>query len=121
MNIGQVIVRVARIGVAGVWLHQGAWAKLGGGDPRHEAIVASVPGLSPRTARLAVGGLGLAETGLALWVLSGRGARWSAATQTALVVGMNAGGLAFAGSAIEHPARLLARNSAFLGAVWTGA
>lgn len=104
--------------MAAVWLHQGGWKKVLAPDPRHREIVGTVPGLPPRWARAATAGLGLAETAVAVWVLTGRGRRLAAATQTALLGAMNGGGLALAGEAIPRPGRMLARNAVFLGCVW---
>jgi hypothetical protein len=109
---------VTRVGVAGIWLHQGVWKKILSKDTRHTEIVESVPGLSARTARIATMGLGLVEAGLAGWVLSTRRQRLAAFAQTALVVGMNTAGLAFSREAITRPGRLISRNIAFLSTVW---
>jgi DoxX-like family len=109
---------VARALVAAEWVHEGLYKKVLGGDPRHEAIVGSVPGLSASQATALLKTLGMAETGIALWVLSGKAPRRVAAIETALVVGMNTGGLLFAGDQIEHHGRLVARSAAFLGLVW---
>ena len=110
---------MTRIGLCSVWIYQGAWKKALGRDERHVEIVGSVPGLTARTARIATKALGASETGLAVWVLSGRRPRRAAFAQTALVITMNAGGLVVARDAIEHPGRLLARNAAVLGAAWS--
>lgn len=107
--------------MASVWLHQGGWKKVLGRDPSHQRIVAAVPGLSPSPARVGTKGLGLLETTLAAWVLSGRRSREAAMVQTALVVGINAGGLIVARDAIPWPGRLLVRNLAFLACVWRAA
>ena len=60
---------VSRLAVALAWLYQGLWCKVLGRCPGHQAIVESVPGLDPRTAALALAGLGWIEMGLAVWVL----------------------------------------------------
>jgi hypothetical protein len=117
-----MIARVGlRMAVAGVWLYQGTWKKVLRPDATHLQIVAAVPGLDPEAARLATAGLGLFESGLALWAVSGRRSRAAAATQTVALVAMNAGGLAFAPSSIRRPGRMLARNAVFLACVWAGA
>lgn len=105
--------------VAAVWLHQGLWSKVLAQDPDDEDIVADVPFVGPRRARAATAAIGAVEVGVALWVLSGRRPVAAAATQTGLVVGMNAGGLAMSGDRISRPARMLVRNLAFLALVWT--
>lgn len=105
--------------VAGVWLQQGTWNKVVRPDPRHIDIVASVPGVTGRSAAGLTKALGIVETGVALWVLSGRRLRLAAVAQTGLLVGMNAGGLAFAGPALRHRRRMVARNTAFLACLWS--
>jgi uncharacterized membrane protein YphA (DoxX/SURF4 family) len=105
--------------VAGVWLQQGTWKKVLRPDPRHVAIVASIPGVGAAPARHLTRALGLLETGLAVWVLSGHRRRLVAVVQTALLLGMNAGGLAFAAGRIRRPRRLVARNAAFLACLWS--
>jgi uncharacterized membrane protein YphA (DoxX/SURF4 family) len=96
------IVLGARGLVAAEWLHEGLYNKVLGGDPRHEEIVASIPGLSRAQAVAGMRGLGLAETGIAAVVLSGRKRKEIALLQTGLVVVMNAGGLLFAGKHIPN-------------------
>ena len=77
-----------RIGIAAVWLTFGVGFKLLGLVPRHRLIVARIVGdgmAGPLTIAI-----GLAETALALWVLSGWKPRACAAAQTAAIVTMNA-------------------------------
>lgn len=107
--------------VGSVWLHQGLWSKVLRGRPDHEAIVADVPGVGERRARTVTVGIGVGETVLAFWVLSGFGPRCAAVAQTALLVGMNAGGLVFAHDRIGDPRRMVARNACFLAAIWGAA
>lgn len=113
--------RFAAAAVAGVWLYHGFWCKLLGRCPEQERVVADVPGLGGRRAQVALLALGFAETALAAWVISGRRPRLAAATGTALVAGMNAGGFAFGRRHIEAPRTLLAENLAFLAAAWWAA
>ena len=108
----------ARLAVAGVWAYQGVWAKLLAREPGQRAILAAVPGVGPGRARTATVAIGLAETAMAAWVLSGRAPRACLATQGAAVAAMNAGGLRWAPSAIPHPRRLPARNACFLSLAW---
>ena len=54
-------------------------------------------------------------------MLSARRPRAAAVTQSALLVAMNAGGLAFARRHIPQPKALLAENAAFLALVWWAA
>jgi DoxX-like family len=107
--------------VAAEWLHEGLYNKVLGGDPRHEEIVASIPGLSRAQAVAGMRGLGLAETGIAAVVLSGRKRKEIALLQTGLVVVMNAGGLLFASKHIPNHRRLVMRSSIFITLVWVAA
>ena len=78
---------VLRYGIAAVWLLNGLVCKVLHLVPRHEAIVARILGAAyagPLTLLI-----GLAEIGMALWVLSGRYLRLSVAVQIALVLNMN--------------------------------
>jgi DoxX-like family/Protein of unknown function (DUF3419) len=109
---------VPRLAVALVWLYQGLWCKLLGRCPGHLAIVQGVPGFGGRTGLLVVLGLGTIETGLALWVLSGRRPYWAALAQTALLAGMNGGGLLWGRSHIADPGAMLTQNLAFLTLAW---
>lgn len=115
------VVLGARGLVAIEWLHEGLYNKVLGGDPRHEDIVASIPGLSRTQAIFGMRALGLAETGIAAWVLSGGKRKESAVLQTGLLVVMNAGGLLFAGKHIPNHRRLILRSSIFLVLVWIAA
>jgi uncharacterized membrane protein YphA (DoxX/SURF4 family) len=118
MSFSRTTKTAVRSLVAAEWIHEGLYKKVLGGDPRHAAIVESVPGLSAKQATALLKTLGLVETGIALWVLSGKAPRQAAAVETALVVGMNTGGLLFAGDHIEGHTRLIARSAAFIGLVW---
>ncbi len=115
----QALRQAAVLGAAAVWLHQGLWCKVLGGDPAHREVLASVPGLTGRRAQVATTSLGLAETALAVLVAARGRRRWVAGLQTALVVGFNAGGLAVGRQHIAHPTRLLARNGVFLALIWS--
>jgi len=107
-----------RVGVAGLWLFEGTWKKVLRTDPRHRRIVASVPLLAPRAGAVTCG-IGLGETALAAWVLSGRRPALGAAVQTGALVGMNAGGVLFGRQAIPRPGWLAVRNLLFLAAIWS--
>jgi hypothetical protein len=107
--------------VAGVWLYHGLWCKLLGGCPEQANIVADVPGLAGKRARVVLLALGVIETALAGWVMSGVKPRLAAATGTALVTGMNAGGLMFARRHIPAPRALVLENLGFLALAWLAA
>ncbi len=111
--------RAANIGAGAVWLHQGLWCKVLSGDSAHQDILASVPGLHGRRARVATTVLGLGETALAALVVTRGDRRWVATLQTALVAAFNAGGLTMGREHVAHPGRLLLRNGAFVGLIWS--
>jgi len=118
---GQFGRRFPAAAVAGVWLYHGLWCKLLGGCPEQATIVADVPGLGGKRARVVLLGLGVVETAFAGWVISGFKPRLAAATGTALVVGMNAGGLTFARRHIPAPGALVLENLGFVALAWLAA
>jgi hypothetical protein len=109
---------LTRMFLAAVWLHQGLWLKLLGRSARQTAIVAAVAGSN---ASLALRGIGLAECGMAAWVLSGRRLRSAAIAQTALLTAMNVAGTVWARRLIDDPAGMLLQSAAFLALAWTAA
>ncbi|HEX3128242.1 MAG TPA: DoxX-like family protein [Thermoanaerobaculia bacterium] len=111
-------MRIARLAVALVWLYQGLWCKLLGGCPGHRAIVEAMPWLGPGGGAILLAGLGLLETGLAAWVLSGWRLRAAALVQTILLVAMNGGGLLWGREHIADPGAMLTQNFAFLTLAW---
>lgn len=113
--------RFASAAVAGVWLYHGAWCKLLGGCPEQVEVVASVSWLRGPRAKPVLLAIGVVETALAVWVVSGRRPRTAAALGTALVAGMNAGGLTFGGRHIPRPKSMIAENVAFLALAWLAA
>nr|WP_262904597.1 DoxX-like family protein [Hymenobacter lucidus] len=78
---------VLRYGLAAVWLANGLLCKVLHLVPRHEAIVARI--LGPTYAAPLTRLIGVAEIGMAIWVLSGRWLRLSVAAQILLVLSMN--------------------------------
>lgn len=77
---------VLRCAVAGVWVWFGLCCKILG-VVDHQAIVAEI--LGETVASFLTPMLGVAELGMAAWVLSGRFPRLNAALQIALVMTMN--------------------------------
>ena len=110
--------KLIRLSIAMVWLYQGLWCKVLGGVPHQEAVISSVPFLGAAQVRVALIALGLAECGLAVWVLSGRRMRQAAILQTALLAAMNSGGLMRAWHLIPDPVGMIMQNFAFLVLVW---
>jgi hypothetical protein len=113
--------KLIRASIALVWLYEGLWCKLLGGMPRHAEVIAATPFLGPVTARAALITLGLAECGIAVWVLSGQRMRQAALVQTVLLVAMNAGGTIWAMRLIPDPGGMIVQNLAFLVLIWTAA
>jgi hypothetical protein len=113
--------RFASAAVAGVWLYHGLWCKLLGGCPEQVDVVTAVPWLRGRAAKPVLLGIGVVETVLAVWVVSGRHPRGAAAIGTSLVAGMNAGGLTFGRRHIPAPKTMIAENVAFLALAWLAA
>lgn len=71
-----------------VWLANGLLCKVLGLVPRHAAIVARI--LGPTYAGPLTRLIGLAEIGMAVWMLSGLYRRWCVVAQMVLVAVMNA-------------------------------
>jgi hypothetical protein len=111
------VTAAARCAVASVWLYEGLWCKLLRPDAGQADIVAAVPGAGG-LAPVLLAGIGVAETALAGWVLTGRAGRAAAAVQTGLLVAFNAGGLLFGRAHIAEPGRMLTANAALLAAAW---
>ena len=114
-------LRLIRISIALVWIYEGLWCKLLRHAPRHEAILNSLPLLTPAEAHSVLLALGLLECGIAVWVISGWRPAQGALLQTALMVSMNAGGLIFASRLVPDPAGMLLQNFTFLLLAWTAA
>ena len=114
-------IQLIRLPVALVWLYQGLWCKLLGGMPHYQAIVGSVPFFGPAAANTVLFALGLLESALAVWILTGWRARWAALAQTLLLAGMNAGGLIWGRAEIADPAGMIFQNIAFLTLAWIAA
>lgn len=114
-------VWLVRGAVAGVWLYEGVWCKLLGGDPNQAAIVEAVPRLGPIAGTAFLKGLGAVEAALGLWVLSGVAPVTCAVAQTALLVALNANGLLWSRHLIHDPAGMVVKNAAFLTLAWVAA
>ena len=112
---------VATAIVVSVWLIHGLFNKLLHFSPRHLAIVQSVPGLAGSRGEVALAAIGLAEVGIALWVLSGAAAGVCAAVQTVLLLSMNVVELSVARSLLLWPGGLIPINLIFLGLAWIAA
>ncbi len=110
-----------RVAVAAVWLYEGVWCKLLGGEPHQVAVVEAVPRLGPRVGVAFLKALGAVEAGLGLWVLSGVAGLPCAIVQTVLLVALNANGLIWARRLLHDPAGMVVKNVAFLVLAWVAA
>lgn len=104
--------------VAAVWLYEGLWCKLLGREPRQLRVVEAVPKLGRIVGRSFLLALGVVETLLAIWVLSGVAAGLAAVVQTLLLVTLNTNGLLWARHVIHDPAGMVVKNIAFLLLGW---
>jgi hypothetical protein len=107
--------------VAAAWLYEGVWAKVLGYAPEQADIVAAVPWIGARRAQRATVVLGVAEAGMAAWVLSGRARRATALAQIAIVAAMDAGARRWASAQLGDGRRLLLKHAAFVALVWLAA
>ncbi len=107
--------------VAAVWLYEGLWCKLLGGEPNQLRVVKQVPVWGPRYGALFLRALGLVECSLAIWVLIGVAPVGAAIAQTALLVCLNGNGLYWSRKVIHDPAGMVVKNAAFLVLVWVAA
>ncbi|HTY83782.1 MAG TPA: DoxX-like family protein [Silvibacterium sp.] len=112
---------LVRASIAAVWLYEGLWCKILGRLPSQAEVVASVPRFGPRFGAAFLKLLGVVETALALWVLWGAAPVACAFAQAALLVTLNANGLAWARRRIHDPAGMILKNAAFLVLVWISA
>jgi hypothetical protein len=109
------------VAVASVWLVHGLYNKLLHGSPRHLAIVQSVPGFRGMAGVRMLAVVGVAEVGIALWMLSGLLAIPCAAAQTVALMSMNVVELRYARPLLLWPAGLIPLNLAFLAVAWFAA
>src|SRR5688572_13226109 len=79
--------KIRRYFIAIVWLVNGLYCKVLNGVPRHQAIVAGILGdeYAPVLTKL----IGVAEIGMAIWIVSGYRARLNVITQVAVIAAMN--------------------------------
>ena len=110
--------KLIRLSIALVWLYQGLWCKVCGGSAAHLAVISNVPFFGPETARIVLIALGICESCIAAWVLSGRCMRQAAVVQTVLLITMNVGGVIWAWRLISDPFGMVLQNFAFLLLIW---
>jgi DoxX-like protein len=109
------------VAVAAVWFYEGLWCKLLNGQPRQVRVVEAMPLYGPRIATNLLLLLGVVETAIAVWVLTGVAPILCAVAQTALLVTLNVCGLLWARRLIEDPGGMVVKNFAFLVLVWVSA
>lgn len=110
------LATAARLATASAWLYKGLYAKVLQGDLRHQATVAEVVG--EENAEGATMALGVAETAIAAWILSGRAPVACAAVQTAALAGLTATRLGAGTTHAGDPERLVMRNTAIAVLAW---
>ena len=104
--------------VAAVWLWEGFWCKVLGRNRHEFEVIEQVPGLSRALLHDLLRLLGLAETALGLWVLSGWWPLAAAAVQTLLLIALNTAGIYFSGVRIPDPVGMVLKNAALLLLAW---
>jgi len=107
--------------VAAVWLYEGLWCKVLSRSQHQFEVVEQVPGIAQRTAHALLRLLGVVETALGVWVLSGWQPIVAAVVQTALLIGLNSAGIYFSRQRIPDPAGMVLKNAAFLVLAWVAA
>lgn len=112
---------LVRGAVAAVWLYEGFWCKLLGREPHQTRVVEAVPTLGPRFGRRFLFALGICETALAAWVMSGLVPGLCAIAQSLLLVALNTSGLLWARKIIHDPGGMVVKNVSFLTLVWVAA
>lgn len=112
---------LVRAAVASVWLYEGLWCKILGGEKHQIKVVESVPVLGPRIGKAFLLLLGVVESAIAIWFASGFMPGLCAVTQTVLLVALNANGLLWARHVIHDPAGMVVKNVSFLLLGWTAA
>jgi hypothetical protein len=108
-----------RVFAATVWFVFGTIFKVLGTVPRHREIVAAI--LGSENAALVTVLIGLLETVIGFWVLSGFRPRTCAGIQTIAIVTMNAMELSYARLFLLAPIPMLLANAVFLALVWYAA
>jgi hypothetical protein len=109
------------VAVAAVWFYEGLWCKLLNGQPHQVRVVKAIPLYGTRFATTLLKLLGVVETAIGVWILTGIAPILCALAQTALLVTLNLCGLIWARRLIEDPGGMVVKNFAFLVLVWVSA
>lgn len=112
---------LVHVAVAAVWLYEGLWCKLLGGDPNQLAVVQAVPRWGLRVGAAFLKALGAVEVAMGVWALSGREPLYCAIAQTALLATLNLNGILWSRRLIHDPAGMVVKNFAFLVLAWVAA
>jgi uncharacterized membrane protein YphA (DoxX/SURF4 family) len=112
---------MARFTVAAAWLYEGLWAKVLDSEPSQRRILANLPGVGERRAPAAAMALGVLETAVAAWVLSGRAPRATALAQTAVIAAMGGAARRWARDEVTDHRALALQHAAFVTLVWLAA
>jgi hypothetical protein len=121
ISLGLPPLLLVRSAVAAVWLYEGLWCKVLGRERRQLQVVEAVPKLGPIVGRTFLLVLGLLETALAGWVLSGVMPGLCVVVQATLLIALNANGLLWARHIIHDPAGMVVKNLSFLLLAWASA
>ena len=121
LSFGLPPLLLVRGAVAAVWLYEGLWCKVLGREPHQVQVVEEVPRLGPILGRKFLLALGLVETTLGVWVMSGVTPGLCAVVQTTLLIALNANGLLWARHIIHDPAGMVVKNVSFLLLAWVAA
>ena len=121
LSFGLPPLLLVRGAVAAVWLYEGLWCKVLGREPHQVQVVEAVPRLGPILGRKFLLALGLVETTLGVWVMSGVTPGLCAVVQTTLLIALNANGLLWARHIIHDPAGMVVKNVPFLLLAWVAA
>jgi uncharacterized membrane protein YphA (DoxX/SURF4 family) len=109
------------VAVAAVWFYEGVWCKLLNSQPRQVRVVESMPLYGPHMATTLLKLLGVLETAIGIWILTGIAPIICAVAQTVLLATLNGCGLLWARRLIDDPAGMVVKNFAFLVLVWVSA
>lgn len=107
-----------RAAVAAVWLYEGLWCKILGREEHQVLVVEAVPKLGPILGRHFLIALGICETAVAGWVMSGISPGICAIAQTVLLIALNTNGLLWARHIIHDPGGMVVKNVSFLVLAW---
>jgi len=121
VSLGLPPLTLVRAAVAAVWLYEGLWCKVLGRERRQVQVVEAVPKLGPLVGKRFLFMLGLGETMLGVWVLSGVSPGLCAIAQTVLLITLNVNGLLWARHIIHDPGGMVVKNVSFLLLAWVAA